>query len=111
AGECRNIGVSMASTEYITFQDVDLYAPDSIYSKILTKIENMEFYNDLEIVPCLYLSEEFSSLFFDQVKEINQDNLDHLFSKAYSYYLASDNNIHMYAPVTSTLLVKRKFFM
>lgn len=111
AGECRNIGVSMASTEYITFQDVDLYAPDSIYSKILTKIANMEFYNDLEIVPCLYLSEEFSSLFFDQVEEINQDNLDDLFSKAYSYYLASDNNIHMYAPVTSTLLVKRKFFM
>lgn len=108
AGECRNIGVSLARTPYITFQDVDLYAPESIYQRILNKLKQSTFYNDLCTVPCLYLSESFSEQ-FSQGK--SEEEYDSLFKTAYNFYLESDKNIQMYAPVTSMVLVRREYFM
>lgn len=109
AGECRNIGVSHAETEFVTFQDIDLYASDEIYYRVLNKLKNMKFYNELKIIPCLYLSEKLSNKILNGLN--SGDQLEPSFESTYDLYLGADPEVLMYAPVTSMIIVKRTFFM
>lgn len=105
AGECRNKGVSMAKTEYVTFQDIDLYAPDSVYENLINRISGYEYYNEVECIPCLYLAEDFSQ---DYVCDGSWENMHSL---SYKYYRDKHESIKMYAPVTSMIIIKRHYLM
>ncbi|MEH4692529.1 hypothetical protein PO377_03160 [Atlantibacter hermannii] len=105
AGECRNFGVSKATTEYVTFQDIDLYAPPFIYNKILERINSFEYYNEVECIPCLYLTEGFSLEYIDNLHNEEMHLL------AYKKYKEKNEDIKLYAPVTSMILIKRTYLM
>jgi predicted glycosyltransferase involved in capsule biosynthesis len=105
AGECRNFGISKADTDYITFQDIDLYAPDSIYEKIVLRLSESNYYNNVECVPCLYLTEEFSNQY------LNNGNWDYSHKVAHDFYKENSQEIKMYAPVTSMLLIRRQYLL
>ena len=105
AGECRNKGVSMAKTEYITFQDVDLYAPDSVYYNLIKRIESYEYYNEVECIPCLYLTEDFSEYYASEA------SWEKVHEQSYQHYREKHESIKMYAPVTSMIIIKRRFLM
>ncbi|MEZ8028846.1 hypothetical protein [Enterovibrio norvegicus] len=104
-GVCRNIGVLEAETKYISFQDIDLYAPDFIYKKIEVRVRNYKNFNELEMVPCLYLTEDYSSEYL--VKDDYSKDED---TKA--AYLDNDKSkIQMFAPASSCQIVERDFYL
>ncbi|WP_407330957.1 hypothetical protein [Enterovibrio sp. 27052020O] len=104
-GLCRNAGVQAAKTRYISFQDVDLYAPDFIYNKIEERISKYEFFNEFEMIPCLYLTEEYSNNYLS-LDECGKDEITRL------AYLESDKSkIQMYAPASSCQIVERELYL
>lgn len=105
AGECRNFGISKADTDYVTFQDVDLYAPNSTYEKIIQHLQDKTYYNDVECIPCLYLTEEFSHQY------LLNENWNESHEIAYESYKGNESTIKMYAPVTSMILVRRQYLL
>lgn len=105
AGLCRNYGVTKAKKEFITFQDVDLYAPQSIYKSILLRLSSSKEYNYIESVPCLYLSEDYT----EEYKK--RESWDDAHNDAYQNYQLKTPSIQMYAPVTSMILTRRRYFM
>jgi predicted glycosyltransferase involved in capsule biosynthesis len=105
AGECRNFGMSKAGTDYITFQDVDLYAPNSTYEKIIQHLQDKIYYNDVECIPCLYLTEEFSNQY------LLNENWNESHEMAYESYKGNKPTIKMYAPVTSMILIRRQYIL
>ncbi|EHA4943751.1 hypothetical protein JLA56_004908, partial [Escherichia coli] len=104
-GLCRNYGVTKAKKEFITFQDVDLYAPQSIYKSILLRLSSSKEYNYIESVPCLYLSEDYT----EEYKK--KESWDDAHNDAYQNYQLKTPSIQMYAPVTSMILTRRRYFM
>lgn len=105
AGICRNLGVLAAETKYVGFQDVDLYGTDDVYEKIERRVEKYKFFNELELVPCLYLTQDYSQ---EYLELDSNDRLD-VTKKA---YLENDKSkIHMYAPASSCLLMERTFYL
>lgn len=105
SGICRNHGVMRAKTEFITFQDVDLYAPDSSYYSILSRLSNVTEFNYLETVPCLYISENYTKDYQ------SSDNWEEFHQDTYLKYQEKDSDVLMYAPVTSMTLCRRAYFM
>jgi predicted glycosyltransferase involved in capsule biosynthesis len=105
SGICRNHGVMRAKTEFITFQDVDLYAPDSAYYAILNRLNNVTEFNYLETVPCLYISEKYTTDYQ------SSDNWEKFHQETYLKHQEKDSDILMYAPVTSMTLCRRAYFM
>ncbi|WP_367987959.1 hypothetical protein AB2S62_01175 [Vibrio sp. NTOU-M3] len=104
-GTCRNIGVLDAKTKYISFQDVDLYAIDSVYEKIEERVENYTYFNELELIPCLYLTREHSLEYLD-----NDESTRYQITK--NAYLENDKSrIEMYAPASSCQLIERSFYL
>lgn len=60
SGECRNIGVQYASSQVITFLDVDCYISEKTLSKIFEIIEIKDIAtnpNMFFVLPCAYLTE------------------------------------------------------
>lgn len=105
AGECRNFGVSKSTTDYITFQDIDLYAPSSTYNSLIERISSTKFYNEVECIPCLYLNEELSE---DYIKEPSWEESHKI---AYNLYKEKNSAIKMYAPVTSMIIIRRNYYL
>lgn len=105
SGICRNHGVMRAKTEFISFQDVDLYAPDSSYHAILNRLSNITEFNYLETVPCLYISENYTKNYQ------SSDDWERFHQDTYIKYQEKDSDILMYAPVTSMTLCRRAYFM
>ncbi|MFJ2993427.1 glycosyltransferase [Pandoraea sp. NPDC087047] len=103
-GICRNSGVQASTTEFITFQDIDLFAPPSFYKSILNRLKNSKYFNDIEVIPCLYLSEDYS-------KEYISGDPEESHKSAYSEYLDSGKSISLYAPTSSSILVRRNYFL
>ncbi|MEZ8028845.1 hypothetical protein [Enterovibrio norvegicus] len=104
-GKCRNQGAKLAKSEYIMFQDVDLFSSVSIYESILDRLREREYFNDVELIPCLYLTKEFCQEF----DEVDNSSFEAKIKKA---YLENDSSIiEMYAPSSSCLLINRKFYL
>ncbi len=105
SGICRNVGAIEADTKFISFQDVDLFASDELYRKIEHRIDNYEYINELEIIPCLYLTEEYSIEYLDSDEVARSDKIQKAF-------IENDKKvIHMYAPTSSCKVVERKFYL
>lgn len=105
-GLCRNTGVQLARGKYISFQDVDLRASDSMYEAIRKKLSVPDIcFNHLEVIPCFYLSPAASEQY------ICSDSED-FFEAIYDAYIEGDASvIDMAAPATSCLLVNRHFYL
>lgn len=106
AGACRNAGVQHARTEFVSFQDIDLTAAPSVYSRLLERIHSIpSHFNYLECVPCIYLTEAGTEEYLSRDPEESKRLFD-------EYYVESDpSRIHMYAPVTSTIIVRKAFYL
>lgn len=105
SGVCRNVGAIQADSKYISFQDVDLLASDVFYENIEKRVVKYDFYNELELIPCLYLSEEFSKVYMN----LNSSEKKRVIHNA---YLENDESIiNMYAPASSCKLLERKFYL
>jgi len=106
AGRCRNHGVQIAKGEYVLFQDVDLHGTLKIYDAIIDKTKQADrFYNEMEMIPCFYLTEQASNeyLRFDESQKLD---------RLYNAYLSNDATmIKMVAPATSCILVNRFFYL
>lgn len=106
AGVCRNVGVQRASTEFISFQDIDLTAPLSVYARLREKVMSIpSHFNYLECIPCVYLTESGTDEYLSQEPEESKRIFD-------EYYLDSDSTrIHMYAPATSSIVARRVYYL
>jgi len=105
SGVCRNVGAIEADTQFISFQDVDLFANDSVYKAIESRLGKYKYFNELELIPCLYLTENFSREYLDMT-DYDQNFTIH------QAYLENDKEIiHMYAPASSCKLLDRKFYL
>ncbi|MFB0823676.1 glycosyltransferase [Chromobacterium violaceum] len=104
-GACRNAGAREARHNYITFQDIDLFAPQHVYLKIIERIKKAAYFNELEIVPCLYLKKEAS----EEYMSINIDEAHHnIFQK----YLKGDKEkIQFFAPSTSMIIARTEYYL
>lgn len=104
-GLCRNNGVQLATGEFISFQDVDLVAPEQVYEEIRNKLRDDLPMNHLEVVPCLYLTPSGSEKYRGQPM---QDAHKELYD-AYQENLGEI--IQMAAPATSCVIVRRHFYL
>ncbi|MCY1279798.1 Glycosyltransferase like family 2 [compost metagenome] len=105
-GACRNAGVQLAETEFISFQDVDLTAPPSVYRQLLENLRAAPaYFNHLESIPCLYLTE----LGTDEYVVMDPESAKATF---HQYFVESDSDrIQMYAPATSAIVTRREFYL
>ncbi len=105
-GACRNAGAQVATTEFITFQDVDLTAPPSVYRQLLANLHAAPPYiNHLECIPCLYLTppgtQEYESMDAEAARTL-----------FHQYFTEADaERVQMYAPATSAIVVRRAFYL
>lgn len=105
-GACRNAGAQAAKTEYISFQDVDLTAPPSVYRKLLENLRGAPaYFNHLECIPCLYLTpvgtDEYESMDPEVARAVMQ-----------AHFTEGDvDRIQMYAPATSAIVARRAFYL
>lgn len=105
SGVCRNVGAIEASTKFISFQDVDLFANDWVYKSIENRLKKYKYFNELELIPCLYLTEEFSKEYL----ELTDYEQSYTIQQA---FLENNREIlHMYAPASSCKLLDRKFYL
>lgn len=105
AGVCRNHGAQIAKGQYVTFQDIDLYGPPVVYDKILNRIEKYRFFNELEIIPCVYLTKNGTERYLELPPDERRQYI-------FDLYLEGDKEtIHSYAPCTSSVLLKKDFFL
>ncbi|SPA42558.1 conserved protein of unknown function [Cupriavidus taiwanensis] len=105
-GACRNAGVRVAETEFISFQDVDLTAPPSVYRRLLENLRAApSYFNHLESIPCLYLTEVGTSEYVVMEPESAKTTFQ-------QYFVESDSDrIQMYAPATSAIVARRAFYL
>ncbi|EGR0773774.1 hypothetical protein EW121_12755 [Vibrio cholerae] len=104
-GVCRNTGVLAAVTKYISFQDVDLYAPDFIYKKIERRIAQYQYVNEMEMIPCLYLTESYSKEYLHFDDDLKDDDVK------IAYLENNKEKIQMFAPASSCQIVEREFYL
>lgn len=105
-GACRNAGAQLARTEFISFQDVDLTAPGSVYIQLLENLRAAPpYFNHLECIPCLYLTEGGTEEYVEMDPEAAK-------SSFHQYFVESDSDrIQMYAPATSAIVLRRAFYL
>ncbi len=100
----RNIALLESKAEYVIFEDVDLFYSIDFYERILKMIEVYLETKKLDFltVPVLYLSEEKSSYYYEEIS--NNSNEYELISN-----VIFGTNIQHYAPVSSVLVINRKY--
>lgn len=106
SGVCRNVGVQHARTEFISFQDIDLSAPESFYTRLIEHVRRApQYFNHLECIPCLYLTKEGT-------KEYEAQDQEAASATFMNYFRESDSTrVQMYAPATSSIIARRAFYL
>ncbi|MEO2217561.1 hypothetical protein ABGV49_10890 [Chromobacterium vaccinii] len=104
-GACRNAGARDAHHNYITFQDIDLFAPQHVYLRIIERIKKSVYFNELEIIPCLYLKKEAS-------EEYISTNFNETHHNIFQKYLKGDKEkIQFFAPSTSMIITRTEYYL
>ncbi|WP_122094651.1 galactosyltransferase-related protein [Rahnella sp. Larv3_ips] len=104
ASAARNVGLKKSKSEYVIFEDVDLYHSVDFYQKINIEIENLIESGDWPffVIPVVYLTEKGSELILEDLNPA-------IYSKMIGeiYKPTSELIVH-HAPASSFLICKRQ---
>lgn len=99
--QLRNAGAEVATSDYLLFFDVDLWASNDVFNRLRSQVENGQL--DFLIIPCLYLTQAGSR----RLKKVLNSDCGEFLEYYYSY---RRNLIAFLALNTSTILVRRDIF-